>query len=109
MRAVRADGYGRPRTSELRSSCTGRCSSSPGGRTITRCTPRQPRSSKPSGSSWYEVEKGTVRSPYDRPVPVRLIGAMAKHRAKAAAKGGQQAEAVTLSPAEAAPSPRCRG
>ena len=29
----------------------------------------------------YEVTKGTIKFPYDRPVPVRLIAAMAKHRA----------------------------
>lgn len=29
----------------------------------------------------YEVSKGTIRFPYGRPVPVRLIGALAKHRA----------------------------
>jgi uncharacterized protein YdhG (YjbR/CyaY superfamily) len=43
----------------------------------------------------YVVTKGTIRFPYDRPVPVQLITAMAKHRvaenvaaaeAKAAAK-----------------------
>jgi len=28
-----------------------------------------------------EVSKGTIRFRYDRPVPVRLIGAMVKHRA----------------------------
>lgn len=31
--------------------------------------------------SVYEVAKGTIKFPYDRPVPVRLIAAMAKHRA----------------------------
>lgn len=30
----------------------------------------------------YAVTKGTIRFPYDRPVPVRLIAAMATHRAK---------------------------
>ena len=28
----------------------------------------------------YEVKKGTIRFPYDRPVPVKLITAMAKFR-----------------------------
>jgi uncharacterized protein YdhG (YjbR/CyaY superfamily) len=30
----------------------------------------------------HEVEKGTIRFPYDRPVPVKLITAMAKFRAQ---------------------------
>lgn len=30
----------------------------------------------------YEVEKGTIRFPYDRSVPVKFIAAMAKFRAK---------------------------
>lgn len=46
-----------------------------------------------------EVEKGTIRLPYDRPVPIRLIAAIAKHRAaeedttaaaKAAAKAARK-------------------
>jgi uncharacterized protein YdhG (YjbR/CyaY superfamily) len=32
----------------------------------------------------YEVEKGTIRFPYTRPVPVRLIGRIAKFRAQEA-------------------------
>jgi uncharacterized protein YdhG (YjbR/CyaY superfamily) len=34
----------------------------------------------------YEVEKGTVRFPLSRPVPVKLIERIAKFRAKEAAK-----------------------
>ncbi|MDP2326758.1 MAG: hypothetical protein Q8M79_01570 [Dehalococcoidia bacterium] len=30
----------------------------------------------------YQLEKGTIRFPYDRPVPVKFITAMAKFRAK---------------------------
>lgn len=48
----------------------------------------------------FEVEKGTIRFPYSKPVPVRLITAMAKFRAqeneaaaaaKAAAKAASRA------------------
>ena len=48
----------------------------------------------------YEVSKGAIRFPYGRPVPVRLIGALVKHRAaenleaeaaKAAAKAAKEA------------------
>ena len=30
----------------------------------------------------YDVAKGTIRFSYDKPVPVRLIGALVKHRAQ---------------------------
>lgn len=57
-----------------------------------------------------EVEKGTIRFPYDRPVPVRLIAAMAKQRAaeedataaaKAAAKAAGTASAKKRATAKA--------
>ncbi|TAJ16673.1 MAG: hypothetical protein EPO65_12830 [Dehalococcoidia bacterium] len=50
----------------------------------------------------YEVDTGTIRFPYGKPVPVRLITALTKHRlqenidaeaAKAAAKATKKAEA----------------
>lgn len=49
----------------------------------------------------YEVDTGTIRFPYDKPVPVRLITALTKHRlqenldaeaAKAAAKAMRKAD-----------------
>lgn len=36
--------------------------------------------------SAYEVKKGTIRFPLSQPVPVKLIGAIAKFRAKEAAE-----------------------
>jgi uncharacterized protein YdhG (YjbR/CyaY superfamily) len=35
----------------------------------------------------YEVDKGTIRFPLSGPVPEKLIGRIAKFRAKEAAKG----------------------
>ncbi len=35
----------------------------------------------------YEVEKGTIRFPLSEPVPVKLIGQIAKFRAEEAAEG----------------------
>ncbi len=37
----------------------------------------------------YEVSKGTIRFPLSRPVPVKLIGRIAKFRAKQAAGRGK--------------------
>ena len=47
----------------------------------------------------YEVEKGTIRFPYSRPVPVRLIGRIAKFRAHEAE---QRAETKTKAKTRAA-------
>jgi uncharacterized protein YdhG (YjbR/CyaY superfamily) len=38
----------------------------------------------------YEVTKGTIRFPLSQPVPVKLIGRIAKFRAKEVAEGKQQ-------------------
>ena len=42
----------------------------------------------------YQIEKGTIRFPLSEPVPVKLIGRIAKLRAKEAA-GHQQAKTAT--------------
>jgi uncharacterized protein YdhG (YjbR/CyaY superfamily) len=38
----------------------------------------------------YEVNKGTIRFPLSQPVPVKLIGRIAKFRAKEAAEGARR-------------------
>ena len=41
------------------------------------------------GLALYEVNKGTIRFPFSRPVPVKLIGGIAKFRAKEVAERGK--------------------